>query len=279
MSMWFPFGWDHGILASVGDIVLHGGMPFRDGWDMKGPVAYLPFTLVQLIFGRYLWSIRIFDLTLLLVACISLARMIGRLSTPSVGAWSGLALFLSYASFGYFFTAQPDGWAGLAMMAGFAPLIGVSGTPRTRQLALCGVFIGLSTLVKPFYATFILVPAIDLIADLGQQTIRRIANGFVALGAGFVFPIALCLSWFAANGALGDFYSVHFLYAAGEYSDVTLGVRGRMWGSQFAWGGQFAVLLPMLCVGLWSAPDAGTPNRNDAAVLVFCRAFRSRSPG
>jgi hypothetical protein len=40
-SLWFPFRWDHGIMASVGDTIVRGGMPYRDAWDMKGhPQAY-----------------------------------------------------------------------------------------------------------------------------------------------------------------------------------------------------------------------------------------------
>src|SRR5438876_410689 len=39
-SLTLPFGWDHGIMASVGSSYVHGKLPYVDSWDMKGPVSY-----------------------------------------------------------------------------------------------------------------------------------------------------------------------------------------------------------------------------------------------
>ena len=51
-SLALPFGWDHGIMASAASPFAHGGMPYADSWDMKGPLAYLPYALVEMLFGR-----------------------------------------------------------------------------------------------------------------------------------------------------------------------------------------------------------------------------------
>ena len=39
-SLSFPFGWDQGIFAWVGSTIVDGGLPYRDAWDIKGPLTY-----------------------------------------------------------------------------------------------------------------------------------------------------------------------------------------------------------------------------------------------
>ena len=58
----WPFGWDHGAFAWVGDVIARGGMPYRDAFDVKGPLSFYPSALVQLVAGRNWWGIRAFDL-------------------------------------------------------------------------------------------------------------------------------------------------------------------------------------------------------------------------
>ena len=40
VSLWWPYGWDQGAMAWVGDTIVDGGMPYRDAWDVKGPLTY-----------------------------------------------------------------------------------------------------------------------------------------------------------------------------------------------------------------------------------------------
>src|ERR1043165_8774620 len=74
-SFWFPFGWDQAMLASVGDVKLRGGMPYRDGWDMKGPLVYYVFAFAQWLFGRQMWSIRALALGLLLAGATTFGEI------------------------------------------------------------------------------------------------------------------------------------------------------------------------------------------------------------
>ena len=32
-SLMWPYGWDHGIFATIGDAIVRGGDPYRSGWD------------------------------------------------------------------------------------------------------------------------------------------------------------------------------------------------------------------------------------------------------
>ena len=44
-------------------------MPYRDAWDVKGPVAYLLYAIPGGLFGRNQWGLRLFDLVMLAFGC------------------------------------------------------------------------------------------------------------------------------------------------------------------------------------------------------------------
>jgi hypothetical protein len=52
MSFTYPFGWDQGLFAWVGDAIVRGGLPYRDAWDFKGPLLYYVYALAQWLFRR-----------------------------------------------------------------------------------------------------------------------------------------------------------------------------------------------------------------------------------
>lgn len=81
-----PVWLDQGILAAVGDVIRRGGMPYHDGWDMKGPVAFYRFALAQWVFGRHLWSARVLDALLLLGGSAVVARIVARFGASVWGA-------------------------------------------------------------------------------------------------------------------------------------------------------------------------------------------------
>ena len=223
-SLTYPFGWDQAIIASVGDVVLQGGMPYRDGWDMKGPLAYLWFAAAQWLFGRGQAGIRVFDLVLLITASLTLASAAARVIRPSVGPWAAAALVLCYGSMNYFFTAQADGAVALLLTLAFAPIL--RPVPRVRHVIVAGFAIGLAALVKPVFLAFLLVPMLTIVQRREGRPVSELALTLAAAA----LPIALTLSWFAARGALSDLIDVHIRFAAG-YSEVfELAVRDRLRG-------------------------------------------------
>jgi len=45
-SLSWPLGGDIGTYAWVGDIILSGGAPYKDAWDVKGPLVYYFYALI-----------------------------------------------------------------------------------------------------------------------------------------------------------------------------------------------------------------------------------------
>jgi len=215
-SLTFPLGWDQAIMASVGDVVLQGGMPYRDAWDMKGPLAYLWYAAAQVVFGRGQFGIRVFDLALLIAASLSLASAVARVTRPSVKPWAAAALILCYASMGYFHTAQADGAVALLLTLAFSPILRPD--PKPRHLVLAGLAVGIAALVKPLFLLFLFMPLWAAI-QRGERRKRYLASELAVITAAAAAPIVIMLFWFIVRGALGDLIDVHIRFAA-VYSEV-----------------------------------------------------------
>ena len=227
-SLTYPFGWDQGIMASVGDAMLHGGMPYREAWDIKGPVAHVWFATARLLSGRAQWGIRVLDLALLLWAALSLARVGGRLTRVSAGPWIAIGLVLAHASLGYFYTAQPDGAVSLGLAVAFAPLLAKA--PGRRALAVAGAVVGVAMLMKPLYVVFLLIPFLVVVQADGPNMRERFTS-LVIVGVATALPVAAMLGWFAARGALDEMIDVYVRYNASSYSGVTdFSLRQRVMG-------------------------------------------------
>ena len=64
-SLTWPFAWDPGIFSWVADTIRHGGLPYRDAWDAKGPLAYYLYAWLQRS-GPAIVPVRIFDLLIVI---------------------------------------------------------------------------------------------------------------------------------------------------------------------------------------------------------------------
>src|SRR5437773_7339875 len=100
-SLSWPFGWDQAVFAQVGDVVNRGGVPYRDGWDTKGPLTYYVLAVSQVLFGANQWGIRLVDFALLLTGGWALARTVGALTSADAGRWAALVFMLLYLAGGY----------------------------------------------------------------------------------------------------------------------------------------------------------------------------------
>jgi len=244
MSFTYPFGWDQGIFAWVGDVIVRGGMPYRDAWDIKGPLIYYLYALMQTIFGIQLWSVRLLDGILLIVATISMARVGSAMTDGPMGRWVAIFFFLWYASHSYWHTAQPDGWAGMILLMGFAPLLSAQGQASFWKLLGIGLSVGVVTLFKPLYAVFLLLPFIHVAMTPTSSRIKACS----AVVAGWTLPIILTAVWFSARGALNELLEVYVRLSA-MYLALSPGDRVRGFVDYVLAGRVTAVALPLVVYG------------------------------
>jgi 4-amino-4-deoxy-L-arabinose transferase-like glycosyltransferase len=215
-SFWFPFAWDQGEFASVGEVILRGGMPYRDGWDQKGPLTYYAFALAQWLFGRHMWSIRVLDLPLLIAGIVALAEIVKRFASRLAGWWAAMVFALWIGSLTWFHTVQPDTWAANFILLGVAPLIGRRASPR--QFLFAGIMAGCAGLVKPLYLAFVAIPLVQIAwQHRSDKVLRKLVLSASVVGMALLPPL-LAAAWFAHRGALRDLIDVHLLYTLQVYS-------------------------------------------------------------
>jgi 4-amino-4-deoxy-L-arabinose transferase-like glycosyltransferase len=219
------------VFAEIGDVIIRGGLPYRDGWDVKGPLVYYLMALSQALFGVNQWGVRVVDLALLSVGSWSLGRIVSFLTSPETGRWAGLGFALIYLSGGYWDTAQPDGW--VALLLTIAGLLSISAR-RYDMLRLggAGALVGLCALIKWFYASCLFVPLLAAFAGRGSGWQDATPRVGAVVGA-FIVPVAAGVAWFAGHGALDDFLEAHLGYAAAVnaqqfgIASPSLGARAR----------------------------------------------------
>ncbi len=214
MSLTYPFGWDQGLFAWVGGVIVQGGLPYRDAWDFKGPLVYYVYALAQALFGIHLWSIRILDALLLMAATRAIWQAASALTDGATAGWTALIFVLWYASHSFWHTAQPDGWAAMLLIISLGPLFRSPGAAGTGQLIATGLAIGSATLYKPLYAAFVLLPVLHVLLTTRRGRIAAVA----AIAGGWLLPIVTTAAWFAAHDSLGELVAVHLRYAAAYVS-------------------------------------------------------------
>lgn len=219
----FGYGRDQGIYAMVGRAILSGKMPYRDAWDFKPPGIFLIYAASRWVFGAGQGGIRIAE-------CLGLIGMVGAMVKLSerwwgerrIGLFAGVIAVLVHAQLDFWHTAQPESFGGMVtifalLVLGPGPWSREAPAPDPgawRRWVASGALFGIAGLLKPPLAGGGAVVAFALAADAYAER-RSIANALrpvllVALGG--ALPLALCLAWFAAKGALFDLWQVLFVF-------------------------------------------------------------------
>ncbi len=190
LSLTWPLSGDTGIFSWIADTVHRGGVPYRDAWDTKGPAAWLPSWLMQAVFGRSAWGIRVFDFAMLLAALLGIRACAIRLAVPGRGHVGVMLYALWYASLDYWQSAQPDGWVAAWLIVACALALRAT----TVSTLLAGSLVGLATMNKPFYLGF-LVPMLMLVAFRPQleRRDRFVRSLLVVVGCGITIGAVLWL--------------------------------------------------------------------------------------
>lgn len=199
LSLSWPLSGDAGVFAWMADTVHRGGAPYVDSWDTKGASAWLPSLLVESIFGRTGWGIRLFDIAMVLSALAAMRSIARRLGQPGDGRVAIALYALWYASLDFWHSAQPDGWvASWLVIACWCAL-----TANIAGIFAAGVLVGLATLVKPFYLGYVVVLWIIVATSRSSERRIRMTHGAlvtlgVAAGSGAV--LLLTAHWRGLDG-------------------------------------------------------------------------------
>jgi hypothetical protein len=223
LAFWLPFhltlplGRDQAIIGRVAATMLDGGWPYVDAWDHKGPATYLLYLPAYLLFGRGEHAIAWVDLLVLLgfaMLCERVGRGLGR---RGAGAFAALALVLGVRN-DYWTFGQPDAWIGVLFVGVAALLIDPGLSRRGWAMLAAGMAIGFATMVKPVYATMILLPLVACrLQPAGTPRLRLAATALAGFGA----TIGAFVAAFAAGGHLDALWQTYIVFNLDSHATRT----------------------------------------------------------
>lgn len=190
---------DPGTYLTVGDAILHGGTPYVDAADNKGPVTYLLFAAIRLASGTSAVRVRLILLLFTAIAAVAVARYVSRHSGRAAGVASGLVL----ATLGS--TILWDGANPNTEQFAVAPMAGAwcaASRPGSRSAWLSGGLVAIAVLMNPGFV--VIVPVIALQLWWARRPTGARARLLAAVGGGVMVAIPI-FAWLALSGAMHDF--------------------------------------------------------------------------
>jgi hypothetical protein len=206
-----PIGRDGGAYLYMGDVILHGGTPYLDAANNKGPTTFLLFAAIRFVSGTSVVAVRLTLLCFAALAALALAGYVGRLAGRNVGLLAGIAFALLSA------TAPFPGDDPNSEQYGIAPMVGswyFATLGGWCSAAAAGALAGAASAMNPAFAVVVPFAAWELWRARGPSP-RGIRFGAAVAGAIAVLgPLAL---WLGLAGALPDFW----IQVGGQISGAT----------------------------------------------------------
>ncbi|MCH8814742.1 MAG: glycosyltransferase family 39 protein [Chloroflexi bacterium] len=265
---------DEGLYASVAQLILDGGVPYRDAFDNKPPLIFGIYSFSFILFGENVWAPR-----LLAAICLSLTTLLvyfqGRLVfSHNGGVIAALAFALSIGIADFQTNANTEYFLVLPMVGALVAFTLARRTDGAAWYVLAGVLSGLAVMTKQVaifnFLVLLAVPLITSVCDGGWTAVasRRVVRPLIVMVSGFSVALAAVVAPFVITGAFGEFIDGVVLYPLSYSGGLSLVDRlgHALWSPIFLMtrAGPW-VILTMFGV-LFVARDEGSPDRR---VLVL----------
>lgn len=218
---------DANCLLTVGRVMNSGGVVYRDIYEQKGPTLYALHALAAAIadssfLGVYVLEVLSFAAALF-AACRLMMRRRGAAEACAAAVLLG-ACVLASGAFSRGDSAEEFCLPYLmgALAVAFSAYSGREGPMRTRQLFACGLMAGVVATIKfTVLGLFVGLCVAEGVLALREGGLPRALRSAGVFLAGMGLPIALWCMYFAAHGALGDFYTAYIHNNVFLYGDET----------------------------------------------------------
>jgi 4-amino-4-deoxy-L-arabinose transferase-like glycosyltransferase len=269
-----PFMRDEGLYASVAQLILDGGIPYRDAFDNKPPLIFGIYSFSFILFGENVWAPR-----LLAAICLSLTTVLvyfqGRLAfSPNGGLIAALAFALSIGIAGFQTNANTEYFLVLPMVGALVAFTLARRTDKAAWYVLAGVLSGLAVMTKQVaifnFLVLLAVPLIISVRDGGWTAVasRRVVRPLIVMASGFTVAVGAVVAPFIIAGAFGEFFDGVVVYPLSYSGGLSLvdKLGHALWSPVFLMihAGPW-VALAVFGV-LFVARDEGNPDRQ---VLVL----------
>ncbi|HEX7456221.1 MAG TPA: glycosyltransferase family 39 protein [Candidatus Nanoarchaeia archaeon] len=201
--LWYT---DEAIYLTIGQKILRGGMMYVDIFDHKTPGIYYLTAGALGILGQSVWSIK-FLLTIWVLATLVVFYLLGRRLFNEKIALVATIIFSVLTSLPIIEGNAFNSEILMILPISLGILFGLD-----KKFFLSGVFFSLAFILKvpavfDFAAFFVFVGL-----TISKKDIAQTIPNLLKLAGGFVIPIFLATTYFALNGAFGQFFESAFLY-------------------------------------------------------------------
>ena len=275
-TLLYPLTRDQGIYAYIADLMLHGGAPFRDAWELKPPAAYFTYSLAFLLFGRSELSVRIFDVLYTLLG----AAAVGALAweayrdrrIAALSAW--LYAFSYYFSVHFHAMATPEAFMSPWLVASVYGMLYAVRNKSLRALIAGGACAGVVFWFKPTAGLPVVAMLVWACTQMRREHWPRsqVWRGLIAFVAGGVVGL-LPIGLYLYNHGLRELLEIWSAYGTGAYLEAGGLVRGD---SLFAaldvmlrYVRDWQLVAWLTLAGAVSALAWRRRNRNGEALVVF----------
>ncbi len=223
---------DANCLLTVGRVMRHGGVVYRDIYEQKGPLLYLIHMLAAYISDTSFLGVYVMEVAALTAALYAAYGWM-RTRAGSVWALSAAVIFGALTVTGGAF-ARGDSAEEfcLPLLIGTLAIAyaeyGRRGRPmRMKRLFVCGVLAGLIATVKyTLLGALVGLCVVEGVLALREGGLTRALKSAGVFLLGMALPILPWVLYFAANGALGDAYTAYIYNNIFLYGDtITLWER------------------------------------------------------
>lgn len=213
---------DSGVFMYMGNLILDGGIPYRDAWDHKGPVIFYINALAFLLKRNSFWGIWIIEIISLYFAALLGFKLIkttfGKLPAlfGSILWILGITLVLDGGNFTEEF-ALP-----LQMASAVLIFQLLKNKNEPWKSFIIGVLAGISFLLRPNIIGVPISIGIVLIYQLfnNKNKLPTIKN-LTAIFTGFSITLAIVFYYFYLNGAFADMWQAMITFNI-NYSKISI---------------------------------------------------------
>ncbi len=190
----------------------HNVIPYEDSFDPRMPGIHFVYLMANLFFGVHSWSIRLFELIVLLGAGLGTAQAAARrrLTAVEVGPVVLTTVGFYFTFVDYWDSANADIWCAICLMLAQYT---VSGDKNRRHSSIVtGLWTGTAVILKPQALLFVPVLVAQLLAlALAERpepekwpTIVEIPVAYVV---GLIQPLGFFVAYFLTRHGLHSFWS------------------------------------------------------------------------
>jgi hypothetical protein len=201
-----PLNRDQGVYATCADVLLHGGVPYRDCWDTKGPSLHYTYAVARIIFGAFTGGAYVLNALAIALTALVLAAIAYQWFARLKFAYGiGLIYGLLAIAVRFDMNAQPESFANLFAMLG---LLGITWALKSKAWSvslISGALFAFAVFYKYALAMPYAAAAIALIflLPISQPAAYR-WKVFAGTLGGAVGLVAIFSVYLLAMGALDD---------------------------------------------------------------------------